>query len=281
MDVNDFRDILYEKEADTGIVQVTLNNPRIKNALSAYTFQELYWATEALEADDGAMVMIITGARDPDNPDPAREAFSSGGNFDPAVYESLSEEVKAQMDLTDIAQKKITLKMWQLEKPVIVAMNGLAVGGAFTLALAWADLVYASEHAWATLPFVGLGIIPELASSYLLPRMIGFQRAKEIMYFGEKLTARDLHELGLVNRVLPHDELLPYAREAALRLIPPRGAPLAVKRTKRALHQPLLEAVNRALDLENEGLNINFGTEDFREAVTARIERRPPVFKGR
>jgi enoyl-CoA hydratase/carnithine racemase len=279
MKVEDFKEIVYQKE-DNGIVTVTLNIPRRKNALSPYTFYELFWAVDAMEKDNSAGIMILTGAKDPDSDDPTKEAFSSGGYFNPASLAGLSEEVKAQIDLTDIAQKKLTLKMWQFDKPVIAAVNGLAVGGAFTMCLSCCDLIYCSEHAWASLPFVGLGIIPELASSYLLPRLIGFQRAKEIMFFAERLTAQHLFDLGLINKVLPHDQLLPYARERALKLVPPQGAGYAVRMAKRALHQPLLAEVTTALDLENKGLNEAFRTADFAEALTARIEKRAPVFKG-
>ena len=111
--------------------------------------------------------------------------------------------------------------------------------------------------------------------------MIGFQRAKEIMYFAERIPAQQLFDLGLINKVLPHDQLLPYARERALKLIPPQGAGYAVRMAKRALHRPLLQAVTTALDLENKGLNEAFTTADFAEALTARVERRPPAFKGR
>ena len=149
------------------------------------------------------------------------------------------------------------------------------------MALSCADLIYVSEHAWVTLPFINLGIIPELASTYFLPRLIGFQKAKEIIYFGEKIYAQQLFELGLVNSVLPHKELLPYAKEMALKLIPPGGAGLAIKLAKRALHKPLMDAVTEALDMENKGLNRTFSTSDFMEAMTARKEKRAPVFQGK
>jgi enoyl-CoA hydratase/carnithine racemase len=281
METKDFRDIKYEKDEATGIVMVTLNTPKRKNAMSPYTFLELFRAVEAMEKDEGARVMILTGAKDPDSNDPAREAFSSGGYFNLAAMVKMREEFKDQIDFTDIAQKKLTLKMWQFDKPVIAAVNGLTVGGAFTLCLSCADLIYASEHAWAQLPFVNIGIIPELASSYLLPRLLGFQRAKEIMYFGERITAQQMFELGLVNKVLPHDQLIPYAREMASKLIPPGGAWMAIRMAKRALHQPLLKEITEALDRENEGLNRAFGTEDFREALKARAEKRNPVFRGK
>jgi enoyl-CoA hydratase/carnithine racemase len=279
MKIGDFKEIRYEKE-ENGIVTVMLNMPKRKNALSPYTFYELFWAVDALEKDDTARVMILTGAKDPDSGDPSNEAFSSGGFFNPSALAGISEEIKAQIDFTDIAQKKLTLKMFQFDKPVIAAVNGLVIGGAFTMCLSCCDLIYCSEFAWASLPFVGLGIIPELASSYLLPRLIGFQRAKEIMFFAERISAQELFELGLINKVLPHDQLLPYAQERALKLIPPQGAGYAVRLAKRALHKPLIEAVTTALDLENLGLNEAFKTRDFIEALTARKEKRAPKFKG-
>lgn len=279
MDLKQFTDILYQRD-EAGIVTVTINRPDIKNALTLKVLLDLYRAADAFEKDPAAMALILTGAPPPGSADPAAEAFSSGGYFNPAELESMSAEERSAIDLADIAQKKLCLKLWGLEKPVIAAINGLAIGGGFTIPAAGADLIYASEHAWVRFPFVRLGIAPELASSYLLPRLIGMQRTKEIFFFGEKLAARELAELGLVNKILPHDRLLPHAREMALKLIPPLGAPLAVRWTKQLLHQPLVEAVTRALDRENEVLNKAFGTADFFEALSARLERRDPAFKG-
>ncbi|MBC2717068.1 MAG: enoyl-CoA hydratase [Desulfobacteraceae bacterium] len=280
MDVKTFEEIVYDKDEKTGIVTVAINNPKIKNALTLGVCLELYWAVDAMQKDDTARAMILTGTKPEDTDDPTKEAFCSGGYFNPSYLQTLDEEKKKQIDFSDIAQKKLCLKMWEFDKPVIAAINGLAIGGGFTIPLACADLIFMSEHAWVRLPFVSLGIIPELASSYLLPRLIGFQRAKEIMFFGETLPAQQLFDLGIVNKVLPHDQLLPHARETALRLIPPAGAGLSVRLTKQALHRPLIRAVTEALDRENEYLNKAFSTTDFFEALTARREKRAPVFKG-
>ena len=279
MDVKDFNNIIYDNDDNTGIVLVTINRPEIRNALSILVLLELYRAAELFERDETAMAMIVTGAKAPDDTDPANEAFSSGGYFNPADLESLDEETKAEIDLTDIAQKKLCLKLWQINKPIIAAINGLAIGGGFTVPLACADLIYASEHAWVKLPFISLGIIPELASSYLLPRILGLQRAKEILFFGQKMDADKLLELGLVNKVVPHNELLAYSRDIAVRLVPPKGSSLAVGLAKQAIHRPLVEAVSRALDEENEGLNKAFASPDFWEALAARKEKREPEFK--
>ena len=281
MNVDEFTNIVYEKDAETGIVTVTINRPEIRNALTLVVLLELYWAVDNIEKDDTVTAMIITGAKTPDSDDPTGEAFSSGGYFNLADFESLDEKTKGEIDLTDIAQKKLCLKFWQLDKPVIAAINGLAIGGGFTVPLACADLIYVSEHAWVKLPFINIGLIPELASSYLLPRLVGFQRAKEIIFFGEKLPASKLYDMGLVNKVLPHDELIPYAKKMASKLIPPQGAGLAARLAKQAFHKPLIEAVTKALDIENEGLNKTIASADFWEALAARKEKREPVFKGK
>jgi len=281
MNVDEFTNIIYEKDAETGIVTVTINRPEIKNALTLLVLLELYWAVDTVENDATVKAMILTGAKPADIDDPAGEAFSSGGYFNLADFESLDEKTKSEIDLTDIAQKKLCLKFWQLDKPVIAAINGLAIGGGFTIPLACADLIYVSEHAWVKLPFINIGLIPELASSYLLPRLVGFQRAKEIIFFGEKLPAPKLYDMGLVNKVLPHDELIPYAKKMALKLIPPQGAGLATRLAKQAFHKPLIEAVTKALDIENEGLNKTIASADFWEALAARKEKREPVFKGK
>lgn len=276
----EFKQIRYEKDPDTGIVQVTLNRPEIKNALGILLLLDLYRAAESVENDETASAMILTGAVSPGKTAPDQEAFSSGMYLDFSELESLDEETKQEVDLADIAQKRLCLKLWKINKPIVAAINGLAIGGGFTIPLACADLIYMSEHAWVELPFVRLGLVPELASSYLLPRMIGLQRTKEIMFFGERLSAERLYDLGLVNRVLPHGELLKFAREQTCKLIPPQGAGLAVRLSKEILHKPMIEAVSRALDLENEGLNRGFGTADFMEALNARMEKRDPQFSG-
>jgi 2-(1,2-epoxy-1,2-dihydrophenyl)acetyl-CoA isomerase len=281
MKAEEFRDIIYKKDEETGIVTVTLNTPKRKNALSSYTFLELWWAGDIFEKDPTAHAIIMTGAKDPNNDDPTKEAFSSGGYFNPDATKGVPEDILDQIDPTDIAQKRLVEKLWYVDKPIIAAINGLVIGGAFTMVMSCCDLIYMSEYAWIRLPFVRLGILPELASTYFLPRIVGMQIAKEIMYFGEDIPAQRAYELGLVNKVVPHNELLPYAKERALKLIPPGGPGIAVRLTKHSLHTQLSGNVQRALDEENIGLNKAIKTEDFMEAVMARMQKREPVYKGR
>ena len=281
MKVEEFKDILYERDEATGIVMVTLNAPKRKNAMSFITNLELFYAVEAMEEDDGARAMIITGAKDPDCTDPTKEAFSSGGYFTPKLFTDIPETIRDEIDLTDLAAKRLCLKLFNFDKPVVAAINGLAIGAGFTMPLAGADLIYMSEHAWVEFPFVGrLGILPEFALTYFLPRMMGFQKAKEIVYFPKRISAQKVLEWGWVNEVVPHEELIPRAQEIARKLIAPEGPGLAVKLAKRAFHQPYIDAVTKALDMENHGLNQTMKSHDFGEGLKARKEKRAPVFRG-
>lgn len=279
MNTDEFRDIRYAKD-EKGIATLTFNTPKRKNALSLYSFYEIYEAIDAFERDDSAHALILTGAKDPDSDDPSREAYSSGGYFNADAYEGVPDEIMQQLDQSDIGQKRTTLKIFQCDKPIIAAVNGLAIGGAFTLTLAGADQVFMSEYAWIQLPFAKLGVSTELGSSFLLPRLLGLQRAKEVLFYSERIDAEQALQLQLANKVLPHAELMEYAREKALQLIPPNGAGLAIREMKKLLHEPQVDAISEALDRENKALQKLFASADFAEGLTARIERRPPVFKG-
>ena len=271
MKVDEFEDIIYEKE-DNGIVTITLNIPKRKNAMSQVTFLELWYAIDAMEKDKTARIMIITGAGD---------AFSSGGYFNMKFLEQIPPELKAEIDITDIAQKKLCLKFWKFDKPVITAMNGLAVGAGFTIGLACADLIYMAEDAWIGLYFIKRAIVPEFATTWLLPFILGFQKAKELIYFGDKITAQQAFDMGLINGVLPKDQLMPHVRKVAERLIPPKGPSLSLKWMKRALHRPLIDIVSNQLDIENKALGKLATSADFRESIKALKEKRDAVFKGK
>lgn len=279
MNTSDFKDISYQKD-QYGIVTLTFNTPKRKNALSLYSFYEIYQAIDALENDASAHAMIITGAVQ-DSDQASSEAYSSGGYFNADAFEGLAPDVLAELDQNDIAQKRTTLKMFNCDKPIIAAINGLAIGGAVTLTLAGADQIYMSEHAWLQLPFAKLGISAELASSFLLPRLLGMHAAKQIMFFAERIDAESAQQFGLANAIIPHTELLDYAHQQARRLVPPMGAGLAIREMKKLLHTPLEQQLSDALDRENNTLQKLFASADFSEGVAARIERREPQFSGR
>jgi enoyl-CoA hydratase/carnithine racemase len=279
METADFQDIRYALD-DEGIVTVTISSTKRRNAISGLTSLELRYAAQHFANDDRAHAMILTGENDPER-DSDRQAFSSGGYFSPDAYTGLPDDLMAEIDHTDIAMKATVLEFFACDKPVLAAVNGLAIGGGFTLPLAVADQIYLSEHAWAQLPFAHLGIAAELGSTFLLPTLLGMQKAKELLFFPERLDAQTLASLGLANAVLAHDELLSHTRERALQLIPPRGAGLSIRAMKRSVHAQRVDAMTTALDLENEALNMLVASEDFAEGLLARVERRAPAFKGR
>ena len=271
MIIEDFEDIIYEKE-DNGICTATISRPEARNAVTYVTFLEIYTVLEDMEKDRNAKVLIITG-------DPRGNAFTSGGYFKPEMIEEMKKY--KEIDLMDIAQKKVCMKFWDFNKPVITAINGMAIGGGITMPLAGADLIYMAENAWLGFFFAKRAIIPEFSCTFLLPLLVGFQKAKEICYFGDKITAQKAYELGLVNKVLPPDELIPYSREQALKLIPPKGPSLSLKLMKKTMHAYFREILDRTLDLENRALRKAFTSKDFNESMKALKEKRDPVFVGR
>ncbi len=279
MNIEDFKDIVYDKQ-DNGLVTITINQVKRKNALSPASFLELWWAMEIFDNDDESGVMILTGAEDPKESNAANHAFSSGGYFNPAELNKLPPELADQIDLSDMAQAKLTLRMAQVTKPIITALNGYAIGGAFTMVLSGTDLIYMSDAAYIKMPFVSIAIVPEFASTYIIPRLIGMQKTKELFYFGKEIQAEEAKELGLINDVVAHDQLLAHATEMALKLVPPQGAGAAVVASKKALNTPLIEYYENALKLENEGLLKCAATKDFFEGMMARKEKREPVYLG-
>jgi enoyl-CoA hydratase/carnithine racemase len=271
MNIEDFEDIIYEKE-ENGICVATISKPERRNAVTYISFLELYIILEDMERDKNSKVLIITG-------DPKGNAFTSGGYFTPEMFKKLKEY--PEIDLMDIAQKKLTLKLLKFTKPVIAAINGMAIGGGVTMPLIGADLIFMAEDAWLGFYFSKRAILPEFGSTFILPLLVGFQKAKEICYFGEKISAQKALELGLVNKVLPKEDLMPYTREQALKLIPPRGPSLSIKLMKKTMHDYFIDILERTLDLENRGLRKAFTSKDFAESMNALKEKREPIFKGR
>lgn len=271
MKVEDFEDVIYEKE-NNGICTAMISRPEGRNAVTYITFLEIYTLLEDMEKDRNAKVLIITG-------DPRGEAFTSGGYFKPEMMEKMRKY--PEIDLMDIAQKRVCMKFWDFNKPVIAAINGMAIGGGITMPLAGADLIYMAEDAWLGFYFSKRAIIPEFSCSFLLPLLVGFQKAKEICYFGDEITAQKAYELGLVNKVLPSKELMSYARKQALRLIPPKGPSLSLKLMKKTMHAYFREILEKTLDLENKALRKVFTSKDFNESMKALKEKRDPVFIGR
>ena len=271
--VEEFNQIKYEKE-ENGILTVTLNWPIKKNALSPLGLLELWYAVDHAEKDDQVKVMILTGCEE-------AGAFSSGGYFSDEMLKDIPEKYRTEINLRDMASKKLCLKFWDFSKPLISVINGFAVGGGFTLPVICSDLVYMAEDAWWALYFVKRAVIPDFATTVLLPLMIGLNRAKELFYFGDRMTAQEAERLGLINKVLSKEKLMPYARNQALRLIPPKGPSLSIKLMKKTMHTYFRDFIETQLDLENKMWTKAIRSKDFGESLKALKEKRDPTFLGR
>jgi len=271
--VEEFKQIKYEKE-ENGILTVTLNWPVKKNALSPLGLLEIMYAVEHAEKDKEVKVMILTGCEE-------AGAFSSGGYFSNEMLKDIPEKYRTEINLRDMASKKLCLKFWDFSKPVISVINGFAVGGGFTLPVICSDLVYMAEDAWWALFFVKRAVMPDFATTILLPFMIGMNKAKELFYFGDRMTAQEAERLGLVTKVLPKDKLMPYARKQALRLIPPKGPSLSIKLMKKTIHTYFRDIIETQLDLENRMWTKAIQSKDFGESLKALKEKREPSFIGK
>ena len=263
-----FEAIIYEK--GDGIATVTLNRPDRLNAIGPPMTGELETVLEAANSDDEVRVLIITGAG---------RGFCSGADVSGLV----GTFANARWRLSDKSPaaggiRSLTLQFQNFEKPIIAAVNGPAAGMGLSMALT-CDIRIASDQARFGQVFIRRGLVPDTGSTYFLPRVVGMAKACEMVFTGDMLDAEQAKECGLVNRVVPHDELMPTVRELAAKIA--AGPPIAMKLAKRALYRGATTDLTSALEFEGYMQGICFGTEDFREGVAAFGEKRDPKFKGK
>lgn len=266
-----FDNIIYATSGP--LATITINRPHRLNALSIPAVHELMQAFARADADDGIRVVIITGAAP--STDSGQAAFCVGADLkdapDPMTPATAREVVKLYLDYI--------VAIRSVGKPVIARVNGLALGGGCCTALA-ADIRIASDRARFGLPFVGIGISgADMGASYLLPRLVGYGTACEMLMTGEPIDAHEAHRIGLVNRVVPHDEL-DAATEALAQKLASRP-PLGLKFTKKALQASLDRDWQAQFDYEHFLQAACLLTEDYEEGRRAFLEKRQPVFKGR
>jgi len=239
---------------DNGTALCTYNTPKTLNALTMAQQWDTYAILAHAYRDERIRCLVWTGSG---------RAFGSGAALGPKGKEtSIPEHVQKSMieagfgpDGT-VVLKSMTLLHWDLPKPSIVAVNGLAVGGAANIALVnFHDLVICSTDAKFKYPFASLGFTPELGSSMMMPQIVGMARAKEIMFLGDWFSAEDAKAMGLVNRVVAPDQLLPTALEIADRLC--KSHPAALKNAKIILNRGLREQMDRAMDCEQSQFEVS------------------------
>jgi enoyl-CoA hydratase/3-hydroxyacyl-CoA dehydrogenase len=250
-------------EVKDKIATITMNRPEAMNALNEKVLRELKDAIAQVRDDPEVRVVIVTGTG---------PAFVAGA------------DIRAMMDKSLVEIREFTQfghgvleDIERLEKPVIAALNGFALGGGLELALA-CDIRLASTDARMGFPEVGLGIFPGMGGTQRTVRLLGKARASELIFTGSQIGAGEAERIGLVNRAVPPQRLMPEARRMALRIA--RQGPIAVGRAKVAINQALQGGLDAGLAFELEAVTQTFGTEDQTEGMTAFLERRRPEFKG-
>lgn len=259
----EFKFIIYEKSE--GIATITLNRPEALNAFSKEVVEEILRALEDVKSDENVRVVVLTGA--------GEKAFSAGA------------DIKAMVGMTALKARELSLMgeslclaLENLEKPVVAAINGYALGGGLEVAMA-CDLRIASENARMGQTEVNIGLIPGWGGTQRLTRLVGMTKAKELVFTGKMFDARTAEQLGIVNIVASADKFKETVRQFALELA--SKPPVALKVAKALINKGANISLDSALELEREGFGVVASSEDLREGVSAFTEKRKPVFKGK
>ncbi|MBV8082662.1 MAG: enoyl-CoA hydratase/isomerase family protein [Candidatus Eremiobacteraeota bacterium] len=259
-----YETLLIERDGPVAII--TINRPKVLNALNASVLDELSNAFDELEADRSVLAVVITGAGD--------RAFVAGADIGElaALADGKAGEEKAR------AGHHVTHKMEHSRLPVIMAINGYALGGGLELAMA-GDIRLASANAKLGQPEVNLGIVAGFGGSQRLPRLVGQGMASYLLLSGEQIGADEAKQCNLVEKVLPPDQLLSEAKRLA-KVIAAKG-PLAIAATKRLIHKGLQTDLHSGLELEAAEFGKISQTADAKEGTKAFLEKRPAQFEGR
>ena len=245
-------------ERSNGILRVELNRPERKNALTGAMYTRLAEIFNEAAEDEETLVVLWHGAGD---------AFSAGND--------VGDFLKNPPGSGDSPQARLMDAFVRFEKPIVVAVQGAAIGGGTTM-LTHCDVVYAGESAKFQLPFINLALVPEFGSSSSLPARIGYLRAAELYLLGEPFGAARAAELGLVTRVVPDEQLFATAMETAQKLAAkPSGA---LRDSKRLLKQGFIGHVKAAIKLEMQAFSEHVRSADAKEALSAFLEKRRPNF---
>jgi 2-(1,2-epoxy-1,2-dihydrophenyl)acetyl-CoA isomerase len=244
-----------------GVATLTMNRPEKFNAFNWEMEHELFEALEQIERDKDVRVLVITGAG---------AAFCAGADFEEMFQQSidtggLSEEAHFDTPLRNMV-------------PTIAAINGVAVGAGMSIALS-CDIRVASEDARMSLAYVRVGLGLEGGLSYLIPRLVGIDKACELLFTGRTIDAREAKELGLVTKVVPAAELKETVHKLARTIA--QGPPLAMKAVKRGIYNALEASIRDAAEYDKSVLMELVKTDDHKEAVKAFMEKRKPLFKGK
>jgi 2-(1,2-epoxy-1,2-dihydrophenyl)acetyl-CoA isomerase len=260
---------------DNGVLWLTLNRVKAGNAIPFYVRDRLIEHFRAANEDLAVRAIVLTAAGD--------RHFCTGADLalrpDPKPLPEGAPERPAgtAIQMMKVGFQQVMESMQDCEKPVICALNGTAAGGGAMLVLA-SDLVIASENAKLILVFVRRGLVPDGGAAYLLPRLVGLHKAKELAFFGDDVPAAEAERIGIVNKVVPADQLQAAAKEWAERLA--SGPTKSIGWTKRLLHDAWTHDRDAFMREEGTYVELVSHTEDSKEGVAAFMERRETDFKG-
>jgi 2-(1,2-epoxy-1,2-dihydrophenyl)acetyl-CoA isomerase len=248
------------------VAHITLNRPDKLNSFTGEMAQELQAALDEASSEEVRAVLLTANGR----------AFCAGQDL-PEVLELEKDDNYVLGDTVDESYNPIVKRIRNLEKPVVCAVNGTAAGAGANLAFS-CDITFASDQASFIQSFAHIGLIPDTGGTYLLPRLVGPQKAAALAMLGEKISAAEATELGLIYKVIPHDELMDEVTGIAKRLagMPTKG----LAYTKKLLQASLNNGLDEQLQLESEYQSKAGQTEDYKEGVDAFINKRKPKFTG-
>ncbi len=253
-----------------GIAWLVLNRPEMRNALNEQMREEMLAALADAATDPGIRCLVITGVG---------KGFCTGADLSGSrSAQAETPHPGAVRNAMRNSSQRLIRAIWELEKPVVAAVNGVAAGFGVHLALA-CDIVVASEEARFIEVFVRRGMAVDAGGAYLLLRRVGLARAKELVFFGDDVSAAEAERIGLINRCVPVDRLEATALELASRLA--QGPTFALGLSKRLLNRSLDSDLETAFSEEAFSQSLVVHSDDLKEGMRAFLEKRPPQFKGR
>ena len=265
------KELIYTCE--DGMGTLILNRPDKLNAGTTTMYDGICQVADEVHNNDNVKVLLISGAG---------RAFCAGSDVRSRIAELAGETQGRQPEKST---KQLIRPygdfcgaIYNIGKPTIAAVNGVAVGVGLSIALA-CDIRIASEQARFGAVWVNIGLIPDGGATYLLPRTIGLDKALELAYTGEIIDARKAENIGLITKLVPHDDLMEVATELALKIA--TGPSVAIELMRRGMHRALHPDIDSHLDFETYVANLCFQTEDFKEGTAAFREKRKPRFQGR
>lgn len=250
---------------DDGIAVLTLNKPEQLNALDLDFHSDIKAACQIVREDANIKVFVITGAG---------RGFSAGGNIDSLSSIENEDRLKCRIENAGLTVQMV----YDLDKPVIAAVNGPVAGAGLSLMMA-CDLVVAAESAVFGFTFIQIAFCPDCGCSYFLINKVGHQKAAELLYFGKILDSREAAQLGLANKIVPDGEALAQSLEWAEKLI--RQPLHTISLDKRLLRQASGNSYHQQVAIETTSQVLAWSSEDFKEGARAFLEKRRPSFRGR